>query len=149
MAIQIRRGTEAQWENGKSNILDGEPAITTDTNRLFVGTGNSSYAEFFGTTTTSIKSNNLFGWQGLTLTQNGSNTFTLVSGYLYIGIVTRLNNSSDTYTGLYVIRPHSNLSSIATIKASSSTTLSISGLTLTASTTTPNTSLILFPVRAV
>lgn len=46
MAIQIRRGTNAQWESNNGNIVVGEPAITTDTERLFVGTGTGTYAEF-------------------------------------------------------------------------------------------------------
>lgn len=46
MAIQIRRGTEAQWESNKSHIVEGEPAVTTDTGRFFVGTGSGTYAEF-------------------------------------------------------------------------------------------------------
>lgn len=46
MAIQIRRGTNAQWESNKSHIEAGEPAVTTDTGRFFVGTGSGTYAEF-------------------------------------------------------------------------------------------------------
>lgn len=38
MAIQIRRGTESEWEAGKQNIVVGEPCVTTDTGRFFVGT---------------------------------------------------------------------------------------------------------------
>ena len=45
MAIQIRRGTDAQWESNKSNIVVGEPAIATDTERVFVGTGSGTYTE--------------------------------------------------------------------------------------------------------
>lgn len=46
MAIRIRQGTDSQWENNKSNIVSGEPAITTDTGRFFVGTGSGTYKEF-------------------------------------------------------------------------------------------------------
>lgn len=46
MAIQIRRGTNSQWESNKSNIVAGEPAIATDTGRLFVGTGAGTYQEY-------------------------------------------------------------------------------------------------------
>lgn len=46
MAIQMRRGTDSQWESNKSNIVVGEPAVTTDTERLFVGTGSGTYTEF-------------------------------------------------------------------------------------------------------
>lgn len=49
MAIQIRRGTDAQWESNKSNIVAGEPAITTDTGRFMVGTGSGTFAEFVNT----------------------------------------------------------------------------------------------------
>lgn len=46
MAFQLRRGTDAQWESNMSNIVVGEPAVTTDTERLFVGTGSGTYTEF-------------------------------------------------------------------------------------------------------
>ena len=46
MAIQIRRGTNAQWEAQNGNIVSGEPAIATDTKRFFVGTGTGTFAEF-------------------------------------------------------------------------------------------------------
>lgn len=46
MAIQIRRGTDANWEANNSNIVEGEPAITTDSERFFVGTGEGTFAEF-------------------------------------------------------------------------------------------------------
>lgn len=45
MAIQIRRGTESQWNANKSNIVAGEPAVVTDTERAFIGTGNGTYME--------------------------------------------------------------------------------------------------------
>ena len=46
MAIQIRRGADAQWEANKSNIVVGEPAITTDSERFLVGTSAGAFAEF-------------------------------------------------------------------------------------------------------
>ena len=46
MALQIRRGTQAEWEANNSNVVAGEPAITLDTGRLFVGTDNGEFAEF-------------------------------------------------------------------------------------------------------
>lgn len=52
MAIQIRRGTNTQWEANKSNIVAGEPAITTDTGRFFVGTGSGTYQEYAQATRT-------------------------------------------------------------------------------------------------
>lgn len=45
MAIQIRRGTDAEWESNNSNIVAGEPAVTLDTGRFFVGTGNGEFVE--------------------------------------------------------------------------------------------------------
>lgn len=45
MAIQIRRGTNAEWESNKSNIVVGEPAVATDEGRFFIGTGTGTYAE--------------------------------------------------------------------------------------------------------
>ena len=46
MAIQIRRGTNSQWENGKSSIINGEPVVITDSKRFFIGTANGEYSEF-------------------------------------------------------------------------------------------------------
>ena len=46
MAIQIRRGTKSAWDSNNSNIVVGEPAITTDTGQFFVGTGSGLYVEF-------------------------------------------------------------------------------------------------------
>lgn len=46
MSIRFRRGTNSQWEANKSNIIAGEPAITTDTGRFFVGVANGSSVEF-------------------------------------------------------------------------------------------------------
>ena len=45
MAIQIRRGTDSQWESNYSNIVVGEPAMTTDTERFFIGTGSGTFME--------------------------------------------------------------------------------------------------------
>ena len=46
MAIQIRNGTNTEWESNNSNIVVGEPAIATDAERFFVGTASGDYAEF-------------------------------------------------------------------------------------------------------
>lgn len=46
MAIQIRRGTNTEWESNNSNIVAGEPAIATDAERFFVGTASGDFAEF-------------------------------------------------------------------------------------------------------
>lgn len=45
MAIQIRRGTNAEWESNNSNIVAGEPAVAMDSERMFVGTGSGTYME--------------------------------------------------------------------------------------------------------
>ena len=57
MGIQIRRGTDAQWEAQKSHIVGGEPVIATDSERLFVGTGNGTFAEYPSTAKTGDVSN--------------------------------------------------------------------------------------------
>lgn len=46
MAIQIRRGSESDWESTNENIVAGEPAIALDTERFFIGTGSGTFAEF-------------------------------------------------------------------------------------------------------
>ena len=46
MAIQIRRGTDANFNANYSNLVDGEPIITTDTERFAVGVANGTFAEF-------------------------------------------------------------------------------------------------------
>lgn len=45
MAIQIRRGTDSQWSSNYANIVAGEPAMTTDTERFFLGTGSGTFME--------------------------------------------------------------------------------------------------------
>lgn len=45
MAIQIRRGSNAEWEVNNSNIVVGEPAVATDSKRAFIGTASGSYME--------------------------------------------------------------------------------------------------------
>lgn len=49
MAIQIRRGSKAEWELNNSNIVAGEPAIALDTGDVFVGTGSGTYVELSST----------------------------------------------------------------------------------------------------
>lgn len=45
MAIQIRRGSQAAFDNNYQNIVSGEPCIATDTGRFFIGTGDGTYIE--------------------------------------------------------------------------------------------------------
>ena len=45
MALQIRYGTDTEFESGKSNILSGEMGITTDTERSVVGVDDGEYME--------------------------------------------------------------------------------------------------------
>lgn len=45
MAIQFRRGTQVQWDANNSNIVAGEPAVTTDTKKMYVGTADGEYFE--------------------------------------------------------------------------------------------------------
>ena len=70
-----------------------------------------------------------------TLSSNGNTTVTLENG-VYLAIVSHQNNSSTSETGLYIIQCN-NTSSILTIAAASNQTLSVSGHTLT--WTTSNT----------
>lgn len=49
MAIQIRRGTDANFNANSESIVEGEPIITTDTERFAVGVSNGTYAEFTNT----------------------------------------------------------------------------------------------------
>lgn len=45
MAIQIRYGVNSGWEADKGNIVSGEPAVATDTNRVFIGVDTGKYME--------------------------------------------------------------------------------------------------------
>lgn len=45
MAIQIRRGTKAEWGLNNSNIVEGEPVIALDSEEVFVGTGSGTYVQ--------------------------------------------------------------------------------------------------------
>ena len=45
MAIQIRRGTDAQYEAMKPQLIVGEPNMTTDTKRMMVCVGGNAFAE--------------------------------------------------------------------------------------------------------
>lgn len=45
MAIQFRKGIKSDFEENKSSIVAGEPVLTTDTEELFIGTGNGEYIE--------------------------------------------------------------------------------------------------------
>ena len=45
MSISVRKGTNAEWEANKSNIITGEPVITTDSKRAFYGTDTGQYME--------------------------------------------------------------------------------------------------------
>lgn len=45
MAIQIRRGTDMAFEATKSNLIVGEPNMTTDTKRMMVCVGGNAFAE--------------------------------------------------------------------------------------------------------
>lgn len=45
MALQIRYGTDTEFELGKSNIVSGEMGVTTDTERMVVGTDSGTFME--------------------------------------------------------------------------------------------------------
>ena len=134
MAIQFRRGTLSAWNSNKSNIVAGEPVITTDTGQLFVGTGTGTYKEFYNTDNLSVNPSKINGYQSAYLSSAGSSTLTLVSGSLYLIAVMRANTTASEYQGLYLAQVH-NSSCIRTISGSSSITMSISGTTLSFTTT--------------
>ena len=43
--IQLRRGTEAEWINKDPVLVKGEPAYSTDVNRLKIGDGIHHWSE--------------------------------------------------------------------------------------------------------
>ena len=45
MALQIRYGTDTQFESGKENIASGEMGVTTDTERMVVGVDGGEFME--------------------------------------------------------------------------------------------------------
>lgn len=45
MAIQIRRGTDMAFEATKSNLIVGEPNVTTDTKRMLICVAQDLFAE--------------------------------------------------------------------------------------------------------
>ena len=93
MAIQIRRGTESEWTQTSSNIVAGEPAITTDTGRLFVGTSTGVYSEFANV-------NKTLTYKGLLTSSDNVNNIT-DTGIYYIGGSTPTGVAS-TYTYSYL-----------------------------------------------
>ena len=62
MAIQIRRGTNAQWDANNSNIVVGEPAVTTDTGRMFIGIGSGTFKELANTDTLASEYNTVVSY---------------------------------------------------------------------------------------
>lgn len=44
VAIQLRRGTAAEWAAANPIIADGELVIETDTGRFKIGNGSSGYS---------------------------------------------------------------------------------------------------------
>ena len=79
------------------------------------------------------------------MSANETKTVTLTIGYGYL-IVARRSNASDTsYNGLYIAQVH-NSSSIRAIAAASMVTMSISGTTLTITTTQNYTNISIIPL---
>lgn len=93
MAIQIRRGTESEWTQTSSNIVAGEPAITTDTGRLFVGTSTGVYSEFANV-------NKTLTYKGVLTSSDNVNDIT-DTGIYYIGSSTPTGIAS-TYAYSYL-----------------------------------------------
>lgn len=65
----------------------------------------------------------------------GTRTFTLSSGGQYMVFVGKLNNTSATTSGVYFVSAHSSNSHVRAIASASNATVSISGITLTVTTT--------------
>lgn len=81
-----------------------------------------------------VTTEKLYGYQRKTIS-TATNTFTLEAG-VYLCVVTRTNSSNTAQSGLYVIQSYpTGLSNICSIVSSSVATLSISGSTLTVTTT--------------
>lgn len=82
MAIQIRRGSNADWELNKNNIVAGEPAVALDTERTFIGTGNGTFMELANieviastyNTSTSYSAGDYCEYQGTIYKANASAT---------------------------------------------------------------------------
>jgi Major tropism determinant N-terminal domain len=92
MALQIRRGTEAQRQSlsGTSTPAIGEPLFTTDTRKLFIGDGSTTGGValgYYGTVAVA--------GQGTLSAENNTSTLTLIAGD---NIVLTTNATNDSVT---------------------------------------------------
>jgi hypothetical protein len=92
MALQIRRGSEAQRQSlsGASTPSIGEPLFTTDTKKLFIGDGSTTGGVALGY----YGSVNVAGQDSLSAAQN-TDTLTLIAGD---NIVLTTNATNDSIT---------------------------------------------------
>ena len=82
-----------------------------------------------------ITLNQVKGYQTTYLGTAGTTTFTLSSGYSYLIAIIRGNTSAASYQGLYMTTVHANASPLTTIAETTAATLSMSGVTLSVTTT--------------
>jgi hypothetical protein len=92
MALQIRRGTEAQRQSlsGTSTPAIGEPLFTTDTRKLFIGDGSTTGGValgYYGTVAVA--------GQGTLSAENNTSTLTLIAGD---NVVLTTDPTNDTVT---------------------------------------------------
>ena len=135
---QTRDIPTAMTGNDLSSVVISNPAATTIT--------RSSISVTNGTATTTTSTNGITFDDGTTspqfkiiqrvLTSAGTLTFSLSDG-IYLCIVTRNSSGDSAQTGFYILQVRSSgNSSCLTIASANNTTLSVSGGTLTWTTTT-------------
>lgn len=90
MSLTFRKGTQAEFDASKSNILTAEPAFTTDTNRFFIGGSTGKPVEFLS-----------FRYL-ISLTQNSSITLNIPTNFH--GIL--FGFSLTTNMAMYMISSH-------------------------------------------
>lgn len=71
------------------------------------------------------------------LSSAGTTTITLTSAKTYLVVITKLNNGTANNSGLYIVQCHTT-SSVRTVVSSAVATVSISGTTLTVTTSSTN-----------
>ena len=109
MSLRFRRGTQAEFDAGKSNILAGEPAFTTDEKRFFIGGANGSPVEFL-----SMK-------YLISLTSNASRTITIPKDFH--GIL--FGFSLTTNMAMYMVSSHATGSYVNATEISNNSDASI------------------------
>ena len=145
---EYRRDGLALWQNGLGDAsLDLTNGLHIDDNTNDVDVKPTGISITNGTATTTTSTNGITFDDGTTspqfkiiqrvLTSAGTLTFSLSDG-IYLCIVTRNNSNDSAQTGFYILQVRSSgSSSCLTIASANNTTLSVSGGTLTWTTTTP------------